>query len=147
MITPPPQAGYIRPETVILSNQVKCLVCHSTPFSRHRHDFVECKCGNVAVDGGMEYQRLIYSDSETFEDLTIRMPASDFNVLETILSDPLQEKNASLCCDIYTDFMKYPESIKTNLLVAANWAIENRRNSIGLICAFARTYRDGEFLS
>lgn len=39
----------------ILSNQIKCLKCGDEPFSAHRHDFKYCKCGAVAVDGGMAY--------------------------------------------------------------------------------------------
>lgn len=39
----------------ILQNQVRCNKCNDEPYSAHRHDFVECKCGNIAVDGGMDY--------------------------------------------------------------------------------------------
>lgn len=40
---------------MILQNMVKCLKCGDMPFSKSRHDFVSCKCGSIAVDGGMEY--------------------------------------------------------------------------------------------
>jgi hypothetical protein len=31
---------------------MKCLMCGETIFSKYRHDFVTCFCGNVFVDGG-----------------------------------------------------------------------------------------------
>ena len=43
----------------ILSNRVKCLSCEDIIYSAHRHDYVKCSCGNVAVDGGMSYLRRV----------------------------------------------------------------------------------------
>jgi hypothetical protein len=42
---------------MIVVNQVKCNRCEDTPFSKNRHDFKYCKCGNIAVDGGQDYLR------------------------------------------------------------------------------------------
>jgi hypothetical protein len=39
----------------IIKNAAKCLVCNEIVESKHRHDFVMCRCGNVAVDGGKDY--------------------------------------------------------------------------------------------
>lgn len=50
---------------MILSNSVICLECNDTIYSKHRHDFVQCSCGNIAVDGGMEYLRRIGNVSKT----------------------------------------------------------------------------------
>lgn len=44
---------------MILQNQVRCNKCGDEPYSAHRHDFKYCKCGSVAVDGGMEYLRRV----------------------------------------------------------------------------------------
>lgn len=44
---------------MILSNQVECLKCGDKPFSAHRHDFKPCRCGSVAVDGGLSYLRRV----------------------------------------------------------------------------------------
>lgn len=38
-------------------NAAQCLLCNDIIESTHRHDFKYCKCGNVAVDGGLEYCR------------------------------------------------------------------------------------------
>lgn len=42
---------------MILSNQIECIACGDKPYSTHRHDFKYCKCGLIAVDGGMDYLR------------------------------------------------------------------------------------------
>lgn len=41
------------------SNTVKCLKCGDVIRSRNRHDFVECSCGNIAVDGGSWYLKRV----------------------------------------------------------------------------------------
>lgn len=42
---------------MIIQNAVICNKCDEFIFSAHRHDFRECKCGNIFVDGGQEYIR------------------------------------------------------------------------------------------
>ncbi len=39
----------------IISNKARCDECGETIESKHRHDFVTCKCGNLHVDGGRDY--------------------------------------------------------------------------------------------
>lgn len=36
-----------------------CKSCGDTVYSRTRHDFRRCSCGDVAIDGGFEYTRFI----------------------------------------------------------------------------------------
>jgi len=51
---------------MILQNQIRCNKCGDEPFSTHVHDFRYCKCGAVAVDGGMSYlRRLGHRDDYT----------------------------------------------------------------------------------
>ena len=35
----------------------QCLDCEDILESKHRHDFVKCKCGNSFLDGGDDYMR------------------------------------------------------------------------------------------
>jgi hypothetical protein len=44
---------------MIVQNAVTCLACGDFIVSKHRHDFVECTCGAIAVDGGQEYLRRV----------------------------------------------------------------------------------------
>jgi ribosomal protein L37AE/L43A len=43
----------------LLINAAKCRKCGDTIVSRHRHDFVRCKCGAIAIDGGLDYARAV----------------------------------------------------------------------------------------
>jgi hypothetical protein len=47
-----------------VDNRVTCLNCGVTIVSRHRHDFVRCRCNDdnyaVFVDGGDAYQKRAY---------------------------------------------------------------------------------------
>lgn len=51
----------------ILVNKIRCNKCGDEIESTHRHDFKFCKCGAVAVDGGLDYLR---SDLKGFTELS-----------------------------------------------------------------------------
>ena len=55
-VLPLPEIKY-RPEdeSRILINRIECKNCGDIIESLHRHDYVTCKCGKVAVDGGKAY--------------------------------------------------------------------------------------------
>lgn len=44
---------------MIVQNAVTCNKCDDFIVSKHRHDFVTCKCGAVSVDGGQSYLRRV----------------------------------------------------------------------------------------
>lgn len=52
----------------IISNKVQCLSCGDIIESRHRHDFVSCKCGATSVDGGYDYARVL---GNTWKDMLV----------------------------------------------------------------------------
>ena len=54
----------------ILRNSAKCLKCGDEIVSEYCHDFVRCKCGSIAVDGGHDYLRRV-GDLEFFEDTSL----------------------------------------------------------------------------
>jgi hypothetical protein len=39
----------------ITRNAAQCAKCGDLIVSKHRHDFVWCKCKSIAVDGGLTY--------------------------------------------------------------------------------------------
>ncbi len=39
----------------ILFNSIQCKHCKQIINSRHVHHCISCKCGKVAVDGGLDY--------------------------------------------------------------------------------------------
>lgn len=48
-----------------------CLVCDSVTYSRYRHDYHSCKCGNCFVDGGPAYFRGGWKDPSRAVQVTI----------------------------------------------------------------------------
>lgn len=40
-----------------MKNKCRCLKCNDVIESKHRHDFVRCKCGAIFTDGGYDYIR------------------------------------------------------------------------------------------
>lgn len=49
-------------------NKAKCKKCGDVIHSKHRHDFVECKCGAIGIDGGNDYIRRL-GDPDDFEEV------------------------------------------------------------------------------
>ena len=41
-------------------NAFLCLRCSTLMYSRARHDFRSCPCGDITVDGGLDYGRTLY---------------------------------------------------------------------------------------
>lgn len=50
-------------------NAARCDGCGDTIESRHRHDFRTCSCGSLSVDGGLDYQRVLFMPEVPFTDL------------------------------------------------------------------------------
>lgn len=44
---------------MIIRNAAKCLLCGEVIESKYRHDYRACSCGNLHVDGGMDYIRRV----------------------------------------------------------------------------------------
>ena len=42
---------------------IECPTCGDLVFSRARHDMRGCSCGEVAVDGGFDYQKVSFRGS------------------------------------------------------------------------------------
>ena len=41
----------------LIRNAIQCNFCGEVIESTHRHDYVKCSCGRVAVDGGLASAR------------------------------------------------------------------------------------------
>ena len=67
----------------IIENSAKCLKCGDKIVSKHRHDYVTCSCGNVSVDGGLDYCRRSFKEMDTWIDTSIweeDLPKSSYAV-------------------------------------------------------------------
>lgn len=55
--------------TKIIKNAIQCKLCGEVIESKHVHDFVQCKCGACAVDGGDDYLRRCFRDKDCYIEL------------------------------------------------------------------------------
>lgn len=63
-----------------MRNRARCKLCGDTIESKFRHDFVKCRCGEIFVDGGVDYLRYGYlTDADNF----IRLGDEDGDEQET----------------------------------------------------------------
>lgn len=54
----------------LIRNIIRCKKCGDIIESKTRHDYQECSCGAVFVDGGIDYQR-IGGDANDWENLSV----------------------------------------------------------------------------
>ncbi len=55
----------------IIHNRIRCNRCGSIIESTYRHNYVQCPCGKVAVDGGTDYLRRSYTGNpDDYTDLS-----------------------------------------------------------------------------
>jgi len=47
---------------------VRCEICGDFVWSRHTHDMRWCSCGNVAIDGGRDYNKITFRTSDWYEE-------------------------------------------------------------------------------
>ena len=55
----------------IIKNAIRCNLCGDEIESKSVHDYVTCKCGACAVDGGHEYLRRSFKSRDCFTELSV----------------------------------------------------------------------------
>ena len=55
----------------IIKNAIQCKLCGDIIKSTDRHNYVECKCGACAVDGGHDYLRRSFKEKDCYNELSI----------------------------------------------------------------------------
>ena len=63
--------------TKIIKNAIQCKLCGEVIESKHVHDFVQCKCGACAVDGGHDYLRRCFREKDCYIDLSESIEISE----------------------------------------------------------------------
>ena len=59
---------------------VFCKKCNTLVYSRARHDFRYCECGDVAIDGGRNYTKVSYNKDSDFLKKNITIFLSDIDI-------------------------------------------------------------------
>lgn len=54
----------------IIKNAIQCKFCGDIIESTDRYQYVTCKCGACAVDGGHDYLRRSFKDKDCYTDLS-----------------------------------------------------------------------------
>lgn len=54
----------------IIRNAIRCNICGDVIESTYRHDYVICRCGACAVDGGHDYLRRSFKEKGCYTDLS-----------------------------------------------------------------------------
>lgn len=65
---------------MIIKNSMQCLICEDIVESKSVHDYQQCKCGNLFVDGGLSYIRWGAQNPFKVKDLC------EFHEVKTILT-------------------------------------------------------------
>ena len=55
----------------IIRNAIRCNICGNEIESTTRHEYVKCKCGACAVDGGHNYLKRVSMDESHYTDISI----------------------------------------------------------------------------
>ena len=55
----------------IIKNAIRCNLCGEEIESISRHDYICCKCGACAVDGGHDYLRRCFKKNDCYTDLSV----------------------------------------------------------------------------
>lgn len=55
----------------LVFNAALCLSCEELISSDNRHHFNTCSCGNVSVDGGLEYEKRSFRIKELYENKSL----------------------------------------------------------------------------
>ena len=90
----------------------KCPTCRTLVFSRARHDYRHCPCGDIAVDGGLDYCRIAFKKEppkpyEIELDVTEKVLFDDWNQLP-------HTKDKDKYGWIKPEDPEYPEDAKDN---------------------------------
>lgn len=77
-----------------MRNRAKCKKCETIIESFHSHDYVTCKCGEISVDGGLQYYKASAYNFDNFirvDDQDNEIPVRLLDKGETNQEKPIQE--------------------------------------------------------
>ena len=77
----------------IISNQAQCTKCGDIIFSAHVHDYVECTCKAISIDGGNSYLRHGCDVPSSFLDMSLSMDKDDFHKVLAYTKEMYKSRN------------------------------------------------------
>ena len=72
----------------VIKNAIQCKLCGEIIESTDRHQYVTCKCGACAVDGGHDYLRRSFRDKDCYIDFSVTVPLNKYKIerLQSLLN-------------------------------------------------------------
>ena len=61
----------------VIRNAIRCRLCGDEIESTSRHEYVRCRCGACAVDGGKDYLRRSFQSKDCYEERSVTEPPLD----------------------------------------------------------------------
>jgi hypothetical protein len=105
---------------MIVVNRIQCLNCGDIITSQHRHDYVECSCGKVAVDGGHEYLRRTGSE---YREMSLNRYSSFEDIRENFVRYNSKENAYILLKDMSDEWLDKAIEMIIDTNPSSNWAI------------------------
>lgn len=84
----------------VIKNIAACRECGEIIESKHRHNFVRCLCGAIAVDGGYDYLRRV-GKLESFIDMSVTASKVKRYLISTKLHDDASRYIRDLWVKLY----------------------------------------------
>lgn len=69
---------------VIIKNAIRCNLCGGEIESRTVNEFVTCRCGACAVDGGHAYLRRCAANADCYTELSVTVPEPSEKTLKKV---------------------------------------------------------------
>lgn len=84
-------------ETVIIKNAIKCLKCGDVIESRHSHDYQQCTCKTISINGGRKSQH-VGGDLEyiSFEPSVVKKVKKDSQEYRDLMSGQKESRDKEL---------------------------------------------------
>jgi disulfide oxidoreductase YuzD len=103
---------------------IKCNICGDVIESKYRHNWVQCKCKRIYIDGGLSYQRVGFQIPTDFTDMS-EWEGVDEDYLYYVLKkkdnnvylDDMDEETENLSDAYFTEGlqdMEFAKSIQDN---------------------------------
>jgi len=109
-------------------NGVVCSECGEMIFSRYRHDFRLCGCGNVSVDGGNDYFKYGYTKANSSGEITTVELDTKYRELSSLTTLSNEE------IKYVASHLKYDQTIYDPMAGTGSIAVVRQHKSVNVFC-------------
>ena len=99
-----------------MKNRAKCKLCQDIIESFHRQDYITCKCGEISIDGGLDFYKAAAKDWSNFlrvddegNEIQVQVKEKDNDVKEEITHKPSKKELLSNLQEMVKTFNDLPQ--------------------------------------